>query len=248
MNSLPKHFPTVSDIVCVYNAGGPKFGHAPLGWQDFWENRAAEHEHVMLHCVGGHDMIPMIYQQLTRAIVTYPHDAWTNFKLMAKHARKRTAFKAFYIGSPETLQPLEGERDRSWLSRAIDEIRPIIEARPDILFFDAFQEINEPRYQLLVERLTDKYGLMLGCEPCCYEDQGAMHDWAIAVQTEFINNRAGNNGWDTGKNAKRPLRYPGNHPLVLELVRSSYVKQDIAAARERGFIPAVNVGRIGDAN
>jgi len=35
---------------------------------------------------------------------------------------------------------------------------------------------------------------------------------------------------------------------VLELVRSSYVKQDIAAARERGFVPAVNVGRIGDAN
>jgi len=67
--TIPKHFPTPKSLVTVFNAGGPKFGHAPLGWQDFWENRASQHEHVLLHNVGGHYMVPMQYQQLTRAIV-----------------------------------------------------------------------------------------------------------------------------------------------------------------------------------
>jgi len=244
---MRKH-PTRSDIVTVHNCGGPRPNAcATYGWEYFAKEIAPQHTHNVIHLLS-HWMRPMQFAQWSHIQKAYPDHPIANAKLFSRAMRKFDGWWAFYIGSPETLKPLEGERDRSWLSRAIDEIRPIIEARPDILFFDAFQEINEPRYQLLVERLTDKYGLMLGCEPCCYEDQGAMHDWAIAVQTEFINNRAGNNGWDTGKNAKRPLHYPGKHPLVLEFVRSSYVKQDIAAARERGFVPAVNVGRIGDAS
>jgi hypothetical protein len=64
------------------------------------------------------------------------------------------------------------------------------------------------------------------------------------VQTEFINSRAESSGWDTGKNAKRPLRNPNKNPFTIELVRSSYVKEDVAAARERGFVPGVNIGKL----
>lgn len=235
--------PTASDLVVVYNAGGPRFGHAPLGWQDFWENRASQHEFVVLHNPGGHYMIPMQYTQLSRARSTYTNEPWTDYRSMAKHARKRTDWWAAYIGSPETFPPFPSESVPRWRSRAIDEIRDLIEARPSVIYFDAMQELDD-YYRALCDRLIDTYGIQVGVEPCCYADQADMHGWPIAIQTEFIEKRAGTSGWNTGKNAARPLRNPSLHPYTLELVRGKNVPIEIEEARARGFVPAVNIGKL----
>lgn len=239
--------PTPKDIVVVHNSGG-RYPNAcaRLGWDYFANEIAAKYEFNFIHLLS-HWMTPMQFDQWSYIKKTYPGLPISDAKQFSKSMRKFSGWWSFYMGSPETFAVNAGETDRRWLSRAIDEIRPIIDARPDVLWFDAFQEVNAPRYQLLIDRLRNVYEMTLGAEPCVYADQTQMHDWPIQLSSTFRRSRENpkGSGWDTGKNAARPLRVPNLHPLVLERPRTSYLEEDIRDARRSGHVPAINIGHIG---
>lgn len=232
--------PTPQDLITVYNTGG--LGANPYlkaGYETFFE-RAEEYDFVILHNLIYRK--PMQFAQTSLIKANHAGEPICDFKALAKYGRKRTKWWAVYLGSPETFKLNPGESDWKWCSRAIDEIRPIIDARPNAIIFDAFQEMNEIRYWMLASKLRNVYGIELLFEPCRFADAMELADWGVAVQTEFLEKRNGQNGWDTGKNKDRPLTPVDLQPWVIELVPSKDVRRHVDEARKRNHVPAVNIG------
>lgn len=237
--------PTPSDLIVVYNTGGGINNYLNRGYKDFFAE-AEQHAFMGIHNFV-HYTKPMQLAQPSWLRTVYPDAPISDFKAFSKYGRQRDKWWFVYLGSPETFKLFPGETDRQWLSRFIDEIRPVIEARPDAIAFDAFQEVDQKRYQLAIDRLKGTYKIDLIFEPARYADAMELADWPVAVQTEFLEQRLGVNGWDTGKNKLRPLVPPSGQPWAIELIRGRDTKAEIANARAHNRVPAVNVGKLGEA-
>jgi hypothetical protein len=238
--------PTPQDLIVVYNTGG--LGPNPYlkaGYQSFFE-RAEAHDFVMIHNLIYRK--PMQFAQMSLLRTHHAGQPISDFKALAKYGRKREKWWAVYLGSPETFALRPGESDWKWCSRAIDELRPIIDARPDAIIFDAFQELNEIRYWMLAAKLRNVYGIELLFEPARYRDALELADWGVAIQTEYIESREstakGASGWDTGKNKLRPLVPPSEQPWAIELIRGRDTKAEVTHARAHQRVPAVNYPKL----
>jgi len=231
--------PTVDDYVVVYNAGGFPNGWPARGWKAFFRE-ADEFDFVMIHNPGGHYMVPMQFQQLSYAAERLPNNPRTDWEEFSAAGEGRIKWWSVYIGHPRTMPAIEGEKDHQRADRAFREILPIIKAQPDLLIFDALLE-TERWVELLIAKI-EFYGVRVGFEPARYRDQADMAGMPACLLTNYWSSRTNPksvHGWDTGKNAARPLTPVNEQPLVLRIVDGKNPIAEFAEARSVGHVPAI---------